>query len=51
MLFQYLKEDNFRVRILKEYVLGEDGQLKKKTSKTIAFINSEMIHLIRKFVS
>ena len=51
LLLEYLEQDDFRVRILEDYITEEDGKPKDRVIKAIAFANSEMIRLARLFVS
>ena len=51
LLLEYLAAGDFRVRLLEEYVLGDDEKPKERTVKAIAFTNSEILRLARGFVS
>ena len=51
LFFQYLREEDFRVRLLEEYIVGSDGEPKERVAKVIVFTNSEMIRLAKRFVS
>ena len=51
LLLQYLEADDFRVRLLEEYVVGDDGQPKERVVKAVVFSNSEMVRLAKRYVS
>ena len=51
LLQEYLTADDFRVRLLEGYVVGDDSKPRERVIKAFAFTNSEMIRLGRRFVS
>ena len=48
LLQEYFTVNDFRVRLLEEYIIGDDGKPRERVIKAIAFINSKMIRLERR---